>query len=148
MRKAQQRLWIVLAAGVVLVLAAVLAGLALRDAAVFFYSPSDIAASPPEPGTRVRVGGLVVEGSVDRLATGGANFTVTDGAETIRILYSGSLPDIFREGQGIVAEGAFNDDRSFNAMTVLAKHDEDYLSPEVADALKETGYWQEESGSP
>ena len=147
MRKAQQRLWIVLAAGVVLVIAATLAGLALRDAAVFFYSPSDIAESPPEPGTRVRVGGLVVDGSVERLSAGGANFTVTDGAENIRILYSGSLPDIFREGQGIVAEGAFNQDLTFSAQTVLAKHDEDYLSPEVADALKESGYWQDEGAT-
>lgn len=147
MRKAQQRLWIVLSAGVVLVLAATLAGLALRDAAVFFYSPADIAASPPEPGQRIRVGGLVVDGSVDRLSQGGANFTITDGAADIRILYSGSLPDIFREGQGIVAEGTFNPDQTFTAMTVLAKHDENYLSPEVADALKESGYWQEEGAS-
>lgn len=143
MRKAVRRLWITIAAGVVLIAAAALALTAMRDAMVFFYSPAMVADNPPEPGQRVRVGGLVVEGSVERPAAGGANFTVTDGAGEIRILYAGSLPDLFREGQGIVAEGAFGQDFVFTADTVLAKHDESYMPPEVAQALRESGMWNE-----
>ncbi|MEO1037941.1 MAG: cytochrome c maturation protein CcmE [Pseudomonadota bacterium] len=143
MRKARRRLWIVAAAGGVLIIAAALASVALRDAMVFFYSPAQVAEAPPEPGKRVRVGGLVVPGSVERPSLGGANFTVTDGAAQIRILYTGSLPDLFREGQGIVAEGAFDEVGEFQAATVLAKHDETYMPPEVAAALREQGLWQD-----
>ncbi len=143
MRKAVRRLWITIAAGVVLVAAVALALTAMRDAMVFFYSPAMVAENPPTPGQRVRVGGLVVEGSVERPQTGGANFTVTDGAGEIRILYAGSLPDLFREGQGIVAEGVFGESLEFTADTVLAKHDENYMPAEVADALRESGMWHE-----
>lgn len=146
MRKAQRRLMITLAAGVVLVGAAALAMTAMRDAMVFFYSPAMIAENPPQAGQRVRVGGLVLEGSVERPARGGANFTITDGAGEIRIAYGGSLPDLFREGQGIVAEGAFSPEGQFTADTVLAKHDESYMPPEVAAALRESGMWHEETG--
>lgn len=146
MRKAVRRLWITIGAGVVLIAAAALALTAMRDAMVFFYSPAMVAENPPEPGQRVRVGGLVVDGSVERPAAGGANFTVTDGAGEIRILYAGSLPDLFREGQGIVAEGAFDADFVFTADTVLAKHDESYMPPEVAQALRESGMWHEGEG--
>lgn len=146
MRKAVRRLWITIAAGVVLAAAAALALTAMRDAMVFFYSPAMVAENPPEPGQRVRVGGLVVDGSVERPARGGANFTVTDGAGDIRILYAGSLPDLFREGQGIVAEGVFGPDLVFTADTVLAKHDESYMPAEVADALRESGMWNEGEG--
>ncbi|MCR9128816.1 MAG: cytochrome c maturation protein CcmE [Alphaproteobacteria bacterium] len=146
MRKAVRRLWITLAAGVVLVAAAALALTAMRDAMVFFYSPAMVAENPPQPGQRVRVGGLVVDGSVERPAAGGANFTVTDGAGEIRILYAGSLPDLFREGQGIVAEGVFDAQLVFTADTVLAKHDETYMPPEVAQALRESGMWHESEG--
>lgn len=146
MRKAVRRLWVTLAAGVVLIAAAALALTAMRDAMVFFYSPAMVADNPPQPGQRVRVGGLVVDGSVERPSDGGANFTVTDGAGEIRILYAGSLPDLFREGQGIVAEGVFNDHLVFSADTVLAKHDESYMPAEVAAALRESGMWNEGEG--
>lgn len=142
MRKARRRLWIIAAAAVVLAGAAGLASLALRDAMVFFYAPGDIAEAPPEAGQRIRVGGLVIEGSVERPAAGGANFSVTDGRADLRIVYAGSLPDLFREGQGIVAEGSFNEEGVFIAQTVLAKHDESYMPPEVADALREGGLWE------
>jgi len=145
-RKAQRRLWITLAAAGVLVSAGALAMTAMRDAMVFFYSPAMVMEDPPEPGQRVRVGGLVLDGSVERPAVGGANFTVTDGAGEIRIAYGGSLPDLFREGQGIVAEGRFDAAGLFTADTVLAKHDETYMPPEVAQALKDSGLWHEEAG--
>ncbi|PWE17032.1 cytochrome c maturation protein CcmE [Marinicauda salina] len=148
MRKARRRLWIIAAAGVVLVAAGALAATALRDAVVFFYAPAEVAENPPEPGRRVRVGGLVVDGSVERPPEGGADFTVTDGAGEIRISYDGSLPDLFREGQGIVAEGAFETGGVFIADRVLAKHDETYMPPEVADALRESGMWHENGPGP
>ena len=144
MRKANRRLWITAGAAVVLVAAAALAMSAMSSAMVFFYSPAMVAENPPEPGQRVRVGGLVVDGSVERPAAGGANFTVTDGAGEIRIEYAGSLPDLFREGQGIVAEGVFDVSGRFTADTVLAKHDETYMPPEVAQALKDSGMWHED----
>jgi cytochrome c-type biogenesis protein CcmE len=147
-RKAVRRLWITIAAGVVLVAAAALAMTAMRDAMVFFYSPAMVAQNPPDPGQRVRVGGLVVTGSVERPPSGGANFTVTDGDGDIRILYAGSLPDLFREGQGIVAEGIFGADLIFTADTVLAKHDENYMPAEVAAALRESGQWREGEDAP
>ena len=145
MRKARRRLWIVAAAASVLAVAGGLAATALRDAMVFFYSPAQVAEAPPAPGERVRVGGLVVEGSVERPSDGGAHFSVTDGAAEVRIIYAGSLPDLFREGQGIVAQGAFDEAGLFQASTVLAKHDESYMPPEVADALREQGVWREET---
>jgi cytochrome c-type biogenesis protein CcmE len=145
--KARRRLWITAAAGAVLIVAAVLAFTAMRDAMVFFYSPTMVADNPPQPGQRVRVGGLVVNGSVERPSSGGANFTVTDGNAEIRILFAGSLPDLFREGQGIVAEGAFDEEFRFTAANVLAKHDETYMPPEVARALRDSGYWQNQ-GAP
>ncbi|MGY6629086.1 MAG: cytochrome c maturation protein CcmE [Oceanicaulis sp.] len=148
MTKARRRLWITAAAGTVLILAAALAVMAMRDAMVFFYSPTMVAQNPPEPGQRVRVGGLVVAGTVERPSSGGANFTVTDGNAEIRILFAGSLPDLFREGQGIVAEGAFDEEFRFTASNVLAKHDETYMPPEVARALRESGYWQNGEAAP
>ena len=149
MRKARRRLWMTAAVGGVLVAAAALALTAMRDAMVFFYSPAMVAENPPAPGQRVRVGGLVVEGSVVRPAEGGARFAVTDGAGVIEIAYDGSLPDLFREGQGIVAEGRFGDELAlFAADTVLAKHDESYMPPEVADALKASGLWKEGAEAP
>ena len=146
MRNAQRRLWITLAAAVVLVGAGTLAMTAMSGAMVFFYSPSMVADNPPAVGQRVRVGGLVLDGSVVRPATGGADFTVTDGGGEIRISYPGSLPDLFREGQGIVAEGSFDAEGLFVADTVLAKHDETYMPPEVAAALRENGLWHDGEG--
>lgn len=146
MRKARKRLWIVAASAVVLTGAGALALTAMRDAMVFFYSPAMVAENPPQPGQRVRVGGLVVDGSVERPSAGGASFTVTDGAGDIRIVYAGALPDLFREGQGVVAEGAFDAAGVFTASTVLAKHDETYMPPEVAEALRASGHWEGEGG--
>lgn len=146
MRARSQRLIMVAVAGVVLVAAVGLALVALRDAIVLFYSPSEVAAEHPGIGERIRIGGLVEEGSVERPADGGANFVVTDGAATIRVTYSGSLPDLFREGQGVVAEGAFVLSGDFAASSVLAKHDETYMPPEVAEALRDSGVWQGEDG--
>ena len=147
MRQSAPRLWIIAASAIVLVAAGALALTAMRDAVVFFYSPAMVAENPPEAGQRVRVGGLVVDGSVERPTQGGANFTVTDGTAEIRILYAGELPDLFREGQGIVAEGVFGEDQRFTASNVLAKHDETYMPPEVAEALRRGGVWRED-GTP
>lgn len=146
MRKSRQRLWMVGGAGVILAAALGLMLLAFGDALVLFYSPSDVAQNPPPAGERVRVGGLVEAGSVVRPDEGGALFTLTDSAATIRVAYDGSLPDLFREGQGIVAEGHFDGEGLFLASNVLAKHDETYMPPEVADALREQGVWQGEGG--
>ncbi|MGB1024948.1 MAG: cytochrome c maturation protein CcmE, partial [Rhodospirillaceae bacterium] len=107
----------------------------------FFLSPTEIAEKTVEEGRRIRLGGLVVEGSVQR--TGDTvNFAVTDHAHTVQIAYTGILPDLFREGQGIVAEGKLVGNQ-FQAATVLAKHDEQYMPAEVAEALKASGHWEE-----
>ena len=144
MRARSQRMIMVAVAAVVLAAAIGLALFALRDAIVLFYSPSEVASEHPGIGERIRIGGLVEDGSVERPAAGGANFVVTDGAATIRVSYSGSLPDLFREGQGVVVEGAFIPSGEFEASSVLAKHDETYMPPEVAEALRESGVWQDE----
>jgi cytochrome c-type biogenesis protein CcmE len=121
---------------------------AFRENLVFFYSPTDIAAKSIAPGRRIRIGGLVEQGSVRRIAGGhGVDFRVTDGKTGIAVVFDGILPDLFREGQGVVAEGQLRTDGVFAASTVLAKHDEKYMPPEVADALKKAGRWQE-GGAP
>ena len=144
MRHRNRRLGVIALAGTVLLIAGALAAIALRDAVIFFYSPSEIAEAPPEPGRRIRIGGLVGEGSVERAESGAILFTVTDGAETLNVVYDGVLPDLFREGQGVVAEGALTPDGRFEAQTILAKHDETYMPPEVAESLRETGVWRGE----
>jgi cytochrome c-type biogenesis protein CcmE len=133
-------------AGVVLALAAALVLVALRDQIVFFYSPSEIAEKSLGPGTRLRLGGLVAEGSVQRAADGSVSFGVTDTAATVRVAYRGLLPDLFREGQGIVAEGVLTEGGAMQADNVLAKHDENYMPREVADALKKRGVWKDGEG--
>lgn len=119
---------------------------ALEDSIVFFYSPSDIAEKNIKPGQRIRIGGLVEEGSVKRGGGARVEFAVTDTAKTLPVAYTGVLPDLFREGQGIVAEGKLGTDGVFVAENVLAKHDENYMPPEVADALRKQGHWQGEKG--
>jgi cytochrome c-type biogenesis protein CcmE len=114
---------------------------ALNDNIVFFLSPSEIAAKQLTPGQRLRLGGMVEQGSVKR-AGKTAYFTVTDGKRKLNVVYEGPLPDLFREGQGVVAEGRLQND-VFAADLVLAKHDENYMPREVADALKKQGYWQD-----
>ena len=116
---------------------------AMRDSIVFFYSPSDIAKMEMAPQQRIRLGGLVEMGSVERDKGTTVRFVVTDGAKTLPVRYTGVLPDLFREGQGVVTEGVFARDGTFRADSVLAKHDENYMPPEVAAKLKEQGVWRE-----
>lgn len=144
MTRKQRRLGLIGAAGAVLALSLALVLVALKDQIVFFYAPSDIVEKGVAPGTRVRLGGLVTEGSVTRAADGSVSFTVTDTAHTVPVTYRGLLPDLFREGQGIVAEGALDASGALRADNVLAKHDETYMPREVADALKAKGVWQGE----
>lgn len=143
MRHRNRRLATIAVAAIILAAAVALALFALRDSVVFFYSPSEIAAAPPAVGERIRVGGLVLE---DSIAGPGAGddvvFVITDRVETVSVAYHGILPDLFREGQGVIVEGRFRDDHTFQAETVLAKHDERYMPPEVAEALREAGVWQ------
>jgi cytochrome c-type biogenesis protein CcmE len=131
-----------------LAIAAVLILSALDDSLVFFMSPTDALASPPPPDRAIRIGGLVEEGSLER-ATGDASvrFRVTDLETAIPVTFQGVLPDLFREGQGVVVEGMLGADGSFTASEVLAKHDENYMPPEVADAIKQSGHWQGEEGA-
>jgi cytochrome c-type biogenesis protein CcmE len=130
----------------VLALAAGLVLTALEDSIVFFYSPSDVAEKNIAPGERFRLGGLVEEGSVVRDQGTRVTFAVTDTNRTLRVAFDGVLPDLFREGQGVVTEGALNQDGTFVADSVLAKHDESYMPPEVAEALKKQGVWKGPQG--
>ncbi|HEX6101704.1 MAG TPA: cytochrome c maturation protein CcmE [Alphaproteobacteria bacterium] len=140
----KRRRLIALAAGLVaLGAAAALALTALNDTLVFFYSPSEIATKELPPGRAFRLGGLVEEGSLQTGTDGTVRFRVTDLEQTVPVSFKGVLPDLFREGQGVVAQGALGPDGTFTATEVLAKHDENYMPPEVADALKKSGRWQE-----
>ena len=116
---------------------------ALQDNVLYFYSPSDIAVKHVPNDVAFRVGGLVEKGSVARGPGADVRFTVTDGKKRVPVTYSGALPDLFREGQGVVATGALQADGVFHASEVLAKHDERYMPPEVVDALKRAGRWKE-----
>jgi cytochrome c-type biogenesis protein CcmE len=128
----------VLAIGVLLVL------FAMKDSIVFFNSPTDVVEKHIAPGTRIRLGGLVAPGSLSRGEALAVRFEVTDGNRAIPVIYQGILPDLFREGQGVVAEGALDGSGVFKADNVLAKHDETYMPKEVADALKKQGHWKDE----
>jgi cytochrome c-type biogenesis protein CcmE len=116
---------------------------AMRSSIVFFQSPSDVVEHQLAPGTRIRIGGLVKTGSVERGDNLRIRFAVTDGKHDIPVQYQGIVPDLFREGQGVVAEGKLEPGGVFAADTVLAKHDERYMPKEVVDALKKSGRWQE-----
>lgn len=122
--------------------AAALVLFALRDSVVFFYSPAEIAAKALGPGTRIRLGGLVEQGSLERHDDGSIDFRVTDMTKSMSVSYKGLLPDLFREGQGVVAEGTLDGPASLRAETILAKHDERYMPRDVADKLKKQGLWQ------
>lgn len=127
--------------------AAALVLTALEDNLVFFYSPSDLAERPQPPANAFRLGGLVEEGSIERSSDGiTTTFRITDMANSVSVSYSGILPDLFREGQGVVTEGTLGSDGLFTAREVLAKHDENYMPKEVADALKEAGQWHHFEG--
>jgi cytochrome c-type biogenesis protein CcmE len=142
-KRKHKRLWIVISAlaGLAAVVALVL--VAFEDSIVFFYSPSDIVEKEPPPGRRLRLGGLVEEKSVTRGADGVTiSFRVTDTENTVPVSFRGMLPDLFREGQGVVAEGRLDESGVLIASQVLAKHDENYMPAEVAEALKEAGQWK------
>jgi cytochrome c-type biogenesis protein CcmE len=145
MTRKQRRLVLIGSSLGVLALAAFLILFALKDSIVFFNSPTDVVEKNLKPGTRIRLGGLVQPGSVTKQNLD-ARFEVTDGKTAIRVSYHGILPDLFREGQGVVAEGVVNDKSNFTADVVLAKHDETYMPKEVADALKKQGHWKDDYG--
>jgi cytochrome c-type biogenesis protein CcmE len=140
----QRRLTLIGSGLAVLALAAVLVLTALKDSIVFFNSPTDVIEKRVAAGTRIRLGGLVKPGSLVRGEELNIRFEVTDGKSAIPVAYRGILPDLFREGQGVIAEGALDPAGVFAAQTVLAKHDETYMPKEVADALKKQGHWKDE----
>jgi cytochrome c-type biogenesis protein CcmE len=143
--KARRRLWILAAVAPVLALAVGLSLWAMNDSVTYFFTPADATAASAPEGRTVRLGGLVEAGSVEHRADGSVAFSVTDNAARTLVVYRGDLPDLFREGQGIVAQGAFRPDRTFAATQVLAKHDETYMPREVADRLKAKGEWRGET---
>ena len=147
MTRKQRRLVLIGSGLGVLGLAAGLVLFALRDSIVFFNSPTDLVEKHVAAGTRVRLGGLVKPGSVQRGEELRVRFEVTDGKSAIAVAYRGILPDLFREGQGVIAEGTLEPDGVFKADSVLAKHDERYMPKEVADALKKTGHWKDDTGA-
>ena len=146
MTRKQKRLAIIAGLGAVLVIAATLIFVALRDQIVFFYSPTEVKAKSIAAGTPIRLGGLVKDGTWKREGEN-STFVVTDGAADIATHFVGLLPDLFREGQGVVVEGSMGADGTFAATNVLAKHDEKYMPREVVEALKQSGEWQRE-GAP
>jgi cytochrome c-type biogenesis protein CcmE len=138
-----RRLALIAAALAVVGGAAGLALYALSDSIVFFYSPSEVVDKALAPGARLRVGGLVKTGSVVKSAGETVAFVVTDGAHDLNVSYQGLLPDLFRDGQGVVAEGVLEASNAMRADTILAKHDERYMPREVVEALKKEGRWRE-----
>lgn len=144
MKRKQRRMWLLISALAGLGAVAALVLVALEDNIVFFYGPSEIVAKAPATGQRLRIGGLVAIDSVKKAEDGSVSFAVTDGNNTVPVLFRGLLPDLFREGQGVVAEGALDGGGLFLASEVLAKHDEKYMPPEVAEALREQGQWKGE----
>jgi cytochrome c-type biogenesis protein CcmE len=116
---------------------------ALKDNVLYFYSPSDLQAKHVPAGVAFRIGGLVQKGSVKRGPGAEVHFLVTDGRAAVPVQFTGVLPDLFREGQGVVAAGTLEEGGTFSANEILAKHDERYMPPEVVDALKRAGRWKE-----
>jgi len=152
MTRKTRRLYLVIVSLLLLGAAVALVLTALRQDIVFFLSPTELVTKPPAPGRVIRVGGLVEKGSVRKLdGEGTILFKVTDLTKSVEVRYRGILPDLFREGQGVVIEGSVDEQGQFIANEVLAKHDEKYMPPEVAKALKASGRWQEtgdQTGSP
>jgi cytochrome c-type biogenesis protein CcmE len=142
MTRKQRRGVLIGTALAVLGLAVGLVLLAMRDSIVFFYTPTEVVAKQLAPGTRFRLGGLVENDSVVRSEGANVRFVVTDRTKELPVTYTGVLPDLFREGQGVVAEGVMEADGVFHADSVLAKHDEKYMPPEVAEKLKAQGVWR------
>jgi cytochrome c-type biogenesis protein CcmE len=141
-RKARRRLMAVAVAAPILAVGAFLSLYAIGDGAVFFYTPAQARAKHVQPGKTVRIGGLVERGSVAKGPDGRVSFAVTDKIATDKVEFRGDLPDLFREGQGVVTQGSYRADGVFVAKEVLAKHDERYMPKEVADALKKSGQWR------
>jgi cytochrome c-type biogenesis protein CcmE len=146
MTRKQRRLVLIGGSVGVLAIAVALVLVSLKDSIVFFNSPTDVAEKHLAPGTRMRIGGLVKPGSLERSDNLRIKFAVTDGNHDVTVRYQGIVPDLFREGQGVVAEGKLEPDGVFTADTVLAKHDERYMPREVVDALKKSGRWNEGEG--
>ena len=148
MKKSNQRLISIAVGLAAFGAAAALTLNGLRDTVTYFYSPTDVYAKQVQPGTKARLGGLVEAGSLVQKADGAVMFNITDNAQTVPVSYRGLLPDLFREGQGVVSEGEFGPDGHFIAARILAKHDETYMPKEVVDALKKSGEWRPEGGAP
>ena len=148
MTRKQRRVVMIGGAGAVLAAAAGLVHFAMRDSIVFFYGPTEITEKGIQPGTRIRLGGLVEQGSVQRGPGQSVTFAITDTKSAMKVTYTGLLPDLFREGQGVVTEGVLQPGGLFKADSVLARHDENYMPREVADALKKQGQWQPGPGKP
>ncbi len=145
----RRRLYAVVAGMTMLGIAAALVLTAFEDNIVFFYSPSDLVEKDLRPGRAVRLGGLVEEGSVKQATDGiTTEFVITDLRNTVQVRYAGLLPDLFREGQAVVSQGALDPNGVFVASEVLAKHDETYMPPEVAEALKKSGQWRDPNSKP
>jgi cytochrome c-type biogenesis protein CcmE len=142
-----RRLALIAVALAVIGFAAGVALYALRDNIVFFYSPTEVAEKAVQPGARLRVGGLVKADTLVKSSGQNIVFVVTDGAHDLKVAYQGLLPDLFREGQGVVAEGVLAAPGELRAETILAKHDEKYMPREVVEALKKQGRWQEGEAS-
>ena len=143
MTRRGRRLALIAAALAVVGAAAGLSLYALSDSIVFFYSPTEVVQKVVQPGARLRIGGLVKMGSVVKSGNEHVSFVLTDGAHDLKVAYQGLLPDLFREGQGVVAEGVLEPSGQMRAETILAKHDERYMPREVVEALKKQGRWQE-----
>jgi cytochrome c-type biogenesis protein CcmE len=144
MTRKQRRIALIGAGLGVLGLAAALVLSALKDSIVFFNSPTDVVDKHVTPGTRIRLGGLVTSGSLVRGDNLAVRFELTDGSRSVPVAFQGLLPDLFREGQGVVTEGALDQTGIFRADTVLAKHDETYMPKDVADSLKKQGHWKDD----
>ncbi|HUF87115.1 MAG TPA: cytochrome c maturation protein CcmE [Thermohalobaculum sp.] len=144
-RRKTRRIQMLAFGAVLLAASALLVSVAFRDAIVFFFSPSELMAEQRRPDQLLRVGGLVEQGSLARGESETARFVVTDGNSRVPVTFTGVLPDLFAEGQGVVAEGYLRDG-TFEAVEVLAKHDENYMPKEVADALKAQGHWAADYG--
>jgi cytochrome c-type biogenesis protein CcmE len=147
MTRKRRRLYVIGLGMLGIFAAAALVLTAFEENLVFFYSPSDLAEKSVPPGRPVRLGGLVEEGSIERPDGLTVHFRVTDLSQSTPVVYEGLLPDLFREGQGVVTEGMLGPDGVFVASEVLAKHDETYMPPEVVEALKKSGQWQPEEGA-
>jgi cytochrome c-type biogenesis protein CcmE len=143
MTRKQKRLSVIIGGLAFLAAATGLTFYALGQKASYFYMPGDLASATVQPGQRIRLGGLVEKGTIQRGQGATVAFSVTDTQKSVKVTYTGILPDLFREEQGVITEGSFGPNGVFVADSVLAKHDERYMPKEVADGLKAKGVWQE-----